>query len=175
VSDSPPAKPGPVIGEFHEVCATFTTPEAMQEAVKRLETSGFDRADLSLPEAAPPPEYATPEGAARPVDTEEDARQARTLHTSGAAVVAAMAAGGAVIATGGALAPAVAAAVVGGGVAGGAAYAISSAANSDEQTDRERKAATGGLVLSVRTPSPAKRGEAEVILNSAGATLIRAR
>jgi len=147
----------------------------MQEAVRQLETSGFDRADLSLPEPTPPTAYATPEGGAKPADTEEDARQARTLHTSGAAAVAAMAAGAAVIGTGGALAPAVAAAVVGGGVAGGAAYAISSAANSGEQADRERKAATGGLVLAVRAPTAAKQGEAEGILSSAGATSVRMR
>jgi hypothetical protein len=76
---------GPPIGTLHEVRATFTDPDAMQDAVARLETSGFDRADLSLPEAMPPIEGTTPESGAKPVDTEEDARQARTLHTSGAA------------------------------------------------------------------------------------------
>jgi hypothetical protein len=175
MTDPAPAEPSPPIGEFHEVSATFTAPEAMQDAVKQLETSGFDRADLSLPEPAPSAAYATPEGGAKPADIEEDARQARTLHTSGAAAVAAMAAGGAVIASGGALAPAVAAAVVGGGAVGGAAYAISSSANSGEQTDRERKAASGSLVLSVRAPTAEKRREAEDILKSAGATSVRAR
>jgi hypothetical protein len=137
--------------------------------------SGFDRADLSLPEVNPPQEFATPETGAKPADTEEDARQARTLQTSAAAAIAAMAAGGAVIATGGAVAPAVAAAVVGGGMFGGAAYAISSASNNEEQEDRERRAATGTLVLSVRTRNEVKRGEAEVILRSAGATSVQAR
>ena len=41
---------GPPIGTLHEVRANFTDPDAMQDAVARLETSGFDRADLSLPE-----------------------------------------------------------------------------------------------------------------------------
>ena len=60
-----------------------TIPDAMQAAVAGLEMSGFDRADLSLPEAMPPAERATPEAGAKPVDTEEDARQTRTLHTGG--------------------------------------------------------------------------------------------
>lgn len=165
----------PPIGEIHEVHATFATPEAMQDAVSRLEMSGFDRADLSLPDVTPPAARATPETGAKPVDTEEDARQTRTLHSSGAAAVAAMAAAGAVIATGGAAAPAIAAAVVGGGMAGGAVFAISSAANSEEQEDREHKAATGTLILSVRAPDAAKRSEAETILSSAGATSVVTR
>ena len=147
----------------------------MQDAVSQLEMSGFDRADLSLPEIAPPAWHATPETGAKPVDTEEDARQARTLQSSGAGAVAAMAAGGAVIATGGAVAPAIAAAVVGGGVAGGAVFAISSAVNSKEQEDREHRAAAGTLILSVRVPDAAKRDEAEMILGAAGATSVVTR
>ena len=67
-------------------------PDAMQRAVARLEISGFDRADLSLPEVMPPAERATPEQGAKPVDTEEDARQTRTLHVSGAAAAVVLAA-----------------------------------------------------------------------------------
>jgi hypothetical protein len=179
----------PVIGEIDEVRATFATPDLMQNAIAQHAMSGFDRADLSLPEVLPPTEFPTPEAGAKPADTEEDARQARTLQTSAAAAIqtsaaaaiqtsaaaaiAAMAAGGAVIATGGAVAPAIAAAVVDGGMFGGAAYAISSAANNEEQDDRERKAATGTLILSVRAPSEAKRSEAEAILRSAGATSVQ--
>jgi len=175
VSDIPQKESGFAVGDVHEVRATFVTPEAMQDAISQLELSGFDRADLSLPEPMPPRERATPEAGAKPADTEADARQTRTLETSGAAAVAAMAVGGAVIATGGAIAPAVAAAVIGGGVAGGAVYAISSAANSGEQEDRERKAVTGTLVLSVRVPSEEKRREAVAILGSAGATWVEMR
>jgi hypothetical protein len=164
----------PIIGEIHEVRATFATPDLMQNAITQLEMSGFDRADLSLPEVQPPAEFATPESGAKPADTEEDARQARTLQTSAVAAIAALAAGGAVIATSGAVAPAIAAAVAGGGMFGSAAYAISSAANNAEQDDRERKAATGTLILSVRVPSETKRGKAEAILRSAGATSVQA-
>ncbi len=162
-------KEGPPIGAVHEVRATFRDPDAMQDAVDRLEISGFDRADLSLPPVVSDAAHPTPEMGAKPVDTDEDARQARTLHTSGAAAAVAMAAAGVVIASGGAAAPAVAAAVVGGGLAGGATYAVSSAASQDEQEDREVKAAQGELVLAVRTPTAEKRAEAEAILRAAGA------
>ena len=140
MSEAAERSEGPAIGALHEVRATFDDPDAMQEAVARLEMSGFDRADLSQPEAVPPAERATPEVGARPVDTEEDARQTRTLNTGGAAAAVGMAAAGVVIATGGAAVPAVAAAVVGAGVAGGVAYAISTASSDDEQADREQKA-----------------------------------
>ena len=173
VSDLHATNRAPSVGAVHEVRATFATPDLMQNAVTQLELAGFDRADLSLPEVLPPQEVATPETGAKPADTEEDARQSRTLHTSGAAAIAAMAAGGAVIATGGAAAPAVAAAVLGGGLVGGAAYVVSSAANNEEQDDRERKAAAGTLVLSVRTPNAAKQGEAEMLLRSSGATSVQ--
>jgi hypothetical protein len=168
MAQTPEENRGPPIGALHEVRATFHDAEAMQAAVTQLELSGFDRADLSLPEAAPTVAQDTPEAGAKPVDTEDDARQARTLHTSGAASLAGMAAAGVVIATGGAAAPAVAAAVAGAGLAGGLASGLSSAANRDEQADRERRAAAGALVLSVRTASAAKRAEAEEILRKAG-------
>jgi len=166
-NDSPP------IGVMHEVRATFSDPQAMQHAVSRLERSGFDRADLSLPEVAQ--SEATPETGAKPVDTDEDARQARTLHTSGAAAAVGMAAAGIVVATGGAAAPAIAAAVLGGGAAGGLAYALTSVSNEGEQLDREQKAASGALILSVRARDPAKRAEAEAILREAGGTSVESQ
>ena len=58
----------------------------------------------------------------------------------------------------------------GGGVAGGIAYGATSIAHQSEQMDREVKAASGALVLSVRTPTAAKRAEAEAILRQAGGT-----
>jgi hypothetical protein len=169
-------KEGPPIGDLHEVRATFDDPNAMQSAVAELERSGFDRADLSLPETIGSGAqetiesggHMTPETGAKAVDTEEDARQARTLHTSGAAASVGLAAAGVVIATGGAAAAAVGAAVVGAGVAGGVAYALTSASNEDEQLDREAKAASGALVLSVRAPTAEKRDEALAVLRAAG-------
>jgi hypothetical protein len=161
-------KEGPAIGPLHEVRATFSDPGAMQEAVSRLERAGFDRADLSLPDVAAPFQRATPEAGAKPADTESDARQARTLHVSGAASAMALAAAAVVIGTGGSILWAVVAAVGGAAIVGGIAYLLSSVANQSEQEDRERKAATGTLVLEVRAPTSAKRSEAQMILQACG-------
>jgi hypothetical protein len=85
-----------------------------------------------------------------------------------------LAAAGITIATGGAAAPAIAAAAVAGGAAGGSVFGVHELANKVEQTDRDDKAASGSLILSVRTPSEAQRSEAESILRGAGATSIEA-
>jgi hypothetical protein len=164
------ATKGPAIGELHEVRGAFATSEQMQAAIQRLSASGFDRADLAVPEAGAPVTRSTPESGAMPADTDEDARQARTLHTSTAAAMAALAGAGVTVATGGAAAPAVAAAVAAGAVAGGATYAVSSAANDQEQSELDLRASMGRLILSVRAPTAAKRSEAEAILRGAGAT-----
>jgi hypothetical protein len=163
------ARPGPAIGVLHEVCGTFTSSEQMQEAIQRLSAAGFDRADLSVPEPNAPVERSTPESGALPPDTEDDARQARTLHTSTAAAGAALAGAGITVATGGAAAPAVAAAIAAGAAVGGATYAVSSAANKKTQEERDARAAGGGLILSVRAPNETKRSEAEAILRGSGA------
>ncbi len=164
---------GPTIGVLHEVRGVFDDSERMSDAVGQLSVAGFDRADLSLPEAAPPPERSTPESGAKPADSDEDATVARTLHTSGAASVAALAAAGITIATGGAAAVAGVAAVAAGAVAGGATFAVTNAADESEQQDRDVKAASGELILSVRAPTLEKMAEAEGILRAAGAIDIR--
>jgi hypothetical protein len=168
-------KEGPAIGPLHEVRATFRHPDPMQEAVSRLETAGFDRADLSLPEVAPLVERATPERGAKPADTEPDARQARTLHVSSTAAAVALGAAAVMIAFGGSIAWVIIAAAVGALIAAGAVYLVSTAANQNEQSDRERRAATGTLILSVRAPTETKQSEAEAILRAAGGTKIEVR
>lgn len=164
------AHPGPAIGELHEVRGVFANSEQMQAAIQRLSASGFDRADLAVPEADAPARRATPESGALEADTEDDARQARTLHTSTAAAMAALAGAGITVATGGAAAPAVAAAVAAGAAVGGATFAVSSAANGQEQAELDDRASLGRLMLSVRAPDAGKRSEAEAILRAAGAT-----
>jgi len=159
---------GFAISDLHEVRARFDHSSAMQEAISQLAVAGFDRADMSLPDDTVSVAQATPEGGAKEADTDEDARQARTVHTSTAASIAAMAAAGVTIATGGAALPAVAAAALAAGAVGGAIYAASSAANNSEQQDRDAKAADGRLILSVRASTPEQRSKAETILRSAG-------
>lgn len=157
-------------GTERSVRATFATADQMQDAVSKLSMSGFDRADLSLPSAEAVQGRETPEAGAQAANTEDDARQARTLGASTAAAVAAMAAVGVTVATGGAAAPVIAAAVVAGGAAGGSVFAVTGAASQTEQKDRENRAASGDLVLAVRATTDARQAEAETILRAAGAT-----
>jgi hypothetical protein len=131
----------------------------MQDAVGRLEVSGFDRADLTLPTETDLPAP----------DTEQDAQQMRTLGASTAATVAALAAAGVTVATGGLAAPAAAAAIAAGGVAGGATYAAQDSANNAEQESQTERAREGDLVLAVRTTTPQKQAQAAEILRRAGA------
>jgi hypothetical protein len=158
------------IAPLHEMRATFASAAQMQDAVRQLSSSGFDRADLSLPSPGLVHGTETPEAGTKPASTEADARQSRTLGASTAAAAAALAAAGVTIATGGAAAPAIAAAAVAGGAAGGSVFGVHELANKSEQTDRDDRAASGTLVLSIRTPSEAKRSEAVSILRAAGAT-----
>jgi hypothetical protein len=170
VDNTPTAAAGPAIGSLHEVRARFASSAQMHEAIERLAVSGFDRADMSVVDPNPDVAHATPESGAKDPDTEEDARQARTMHTSTAASMAAMAGAGITVATGGAAAPAVAVALAAGAAVGGATFAVSSAANEQEQAERDALAAAGRLVLSVRTPTPEKRAQAEAILRGSGGT-----
>lgn len=157
------------IGELHEVRGVFATSDRMQMAIEQLHLAGFDRADLAVPEIAAPPERATPESGAMEADTAEDARQARTMHTSTAAAIAALAGAGVTVATGGAAAPAVAVALAAGAAVGGATFAVSSAANGEEQAELDTRAALGRLVLSARASSPERRDVAVRIMRAAGA------
>jgi hypothetical protein len=164
---------GRAIAGLHEVSGVFSNTEQMQDAIERLTISGFDRADLSVPEVAAPVQRSTPESGAMEADTDEDARQARTLHSSTAAAAAALAGAGIMVATGGAAAPAIAVAVVAGVAAGGATYGVSSAVNGQEQAVLDARAGTGKLVLSVRAPTEAKRSTAEAVLRESGATKLQ--
>ncbi|HVY17524.1 MAG TPA: hypothetical protein VHB27_20045 [Rhodopila sp.] len=145
---------------FREVRGAFARSEDMQDAVRRLSVSGFDRADMTLPTDTALP----------PADTDLDAQQLRTLRSSTAATAAALAAAGITVATGGAAAPAAVAAVAAGGAAGGAAYAAQEFAEAKEQASRDDRAEHGRLVLAVRTPTAAQQTKASDILRAAGAT-----
>jgi hypothetical protein len=160
------------IATLREVRATFATPTQMQDAVGRLSMSGFDRADISLPSPEVLEGAETPESGTKPVATDVDAQQARTLGASTAAAIAAIAAAGITVATGGAAAPAVAAAAVAGGAAGGSVFAARRAADGMEQEDRNNRAATGDLILAVRAPTIEKQAEAKAVLRATGATNI---
>lgn len=174
-SQTNPDKAGPDLTEMvDEVRGTFASDSALQDAISRLTLVGFDRADISLPDATPTSVDATPEQGAKNPNTEDDSRQTRTLHASMAASVGAMAAAGVVIATGGAALPAVAAAVAGGVALGAVTEGITGATNAAQHGSREEAASRGELLLSVRLRDHAQHTAAETAMRDAGATDIAA-
>ena len=175
MSASMSSKPGPVINDtVEEVQAIFPSDAALQDAIARLTTAGFDRAALSLPTATPSAATATPEQGAENPNTDTDQRQMRTLHASMAGSVGAMAAAGVVIATGGAALPAVAAAVAAGAGAGALAHGAERAADNIEHEGREQAAAQGDLVLAVNVSDATSQANAEQAMRAAGATRVEA-
>jgi hypothetical protein len=158
--------------EVQRVLGRFESSAQMEDAIARLTLLGFDRGDLSIAEAATEGRAPLDGEESKTAYTEQDARQARTLHVSGAAAAAALAGAAITIGTGGLGAAAVGVALAAGAAAGGGAFAVSTAANAEEQQDRDDKAASGGLTLTVRVQTPELRGKAEAALRDAGAARV---
>jgi hypothetical protein len=157
---------------IQEVRGVFPSDAALQDAIGRLTRLGFDRASLSLPAANPAPQDATPSGGAENPNTEDDSRQARTLHSSMAATVGAMVGAGVTVATGGAAAVAAAAALGLGAAAGGAVSAGHTALDTMQSENRDAAAASGQLVLSALAPDANAVAKARAAMHEAGATQV---
>jgi hypothetical protein len=167
------AKQGPILSEqVQEVQAIFPSDATLQEAIGRLTRAGFDRAAISLPATNPPAKDATPSAGAENPNTEDDAQQSRTLHSSMAGAVGALAAAGATIATGGAAALALAAAAGAGLVTGGAVSVVHRAVDAAQSDAREDAAQAGQLVLAVNVSSPEDTSLAEAAMHEAGASRV---
>jgi hypothetical protein len=166
-------KPGPVISNtIAEVQGIFPSDAALQDAMSRLTLLGFDRAALSLPTASPRPGEATPEAGAEDPNTEDDARQIRTLQSSMAAAVGAAVGAGLTVASGGAALPAFAAAAGLGLASGGGVFAARTAANDAQHDSRDEAAASGELVLAVNLRDASEAAKAEAAMQEAGATRV---
>ena len=166
MSDQP--KLGPVLNEaIREVRGSFPGEAALQEAMKRLESAGFDRAQINLPvpDAARP----TPAAGAETPLSDTDAQQMRTLGSSTAAAAGAMLAAGATVLTGGAAAVAVIAAAAAGAAAGGGVLAATSAGDTARQDAHEARAQSGELLLSVTLQGDEDPARAESIMRDCGA------
>ncbi len=163
--------PRQTLAVAREVRAVLPTQAALNEAMDALRLRGFDRADLSLPQAAAGASSITEAGASN-TTTEIDRQQARTLGGSTAGVVAAL--GGAVItvATGGAAAVAVGIAAAAGLAAGGATHAALAGGGEDVKADRDIAADKGELVLAVAVRDLEREQAAHEVLAHAGATHI---
>jgi len=157
-------------GPIHQVRGTFPSSEQVQKAIDKLQLAGFDRAFLSLPDRPRIAGEARPELDSTAANTDTDAQQMRTLHTSMAAAVAALAATAVALGTGGTAIIALAGAAAAGAAAGGVMHVASDLPNKSEQQDRDIKADIGVLVLSVEAPSPELMEKAAPIMRAEGAT-----
>ena len=161
-------------GNVREVQGLLPDEGTLQQATQALLTGGFDRGDLSLPEADLPPSEPTQTQTTGSVVDEHDARQLRTAVNSTAGVAAALIGGTvASVATGGAMLPvavgAVAAAVGGGGLAH---LGLQGAADSREAA-HDAKGASGKLILAAIVRDPERERAATEILRREGATEVR--
>jgi hypothetical protein len=168
-------KAGPALATSIDVIeGTFLSDEALQDAISRLERSGFDRADISVGEPATQHGGGSPEQTTENPNTDADSRQSRTLHTSLAASVGAMVGAGVVVATGGAALPAVAAALAGGVGLGAATEGITQATDKLQHQERNEAAAQGRLALSVKLKQPEQEAAALSAMRDAGAVHVEA-
>jgi hypothetical protein len=164
-------KQGPALtSEIQEVQGTFPDDAHLQDALGRLTLSGFDRADISLPQDQAGRTWSTPNaGAENPVD-EIDKTQLRTMGTSMAGYAGAAAVAGATVATGGAAAVALAAAAAVGAGSALLANAAGQAADAVNTEAHDERGRAGTLILAVRVTSADEVAKAEAAMAGAGAT-----
>jgi hypothetical protein len=161
-----------------EVVGVFNEPEALQEAIDELMSSGFDRAELSLLAAEKAVEEKLGHKYRKVAELEDDPVVPRTCYVStesigdaegaliGALVyVGATAAAGAVVASGGALAVAITAAALAGGTGGLLGSVLASLIGDSHANYLQKQLDHGGLLLWVRTWTPEKEQRASEILS----------
>ncbi|MBG0811388.1 hypothetical protein IY145_18725 [Methylosinus sp. H3A] len=168
---------GDETSEVREAVGVFDTAETLQEAIDELQTSGFDRADISLMAGERAVDEKLGHAYQKAADVEDDPEVPRGAYISpesigeaqgalvgGLGYIGAIGAAGLIFASGGTMAAALAAAAIAGGGGGlvGALFAKligeSHAQYLQEQLDR------GGILLWVRTRDEAHEKSAVEIL-----------
>lgn len=170
-------------GTVREAVGVFADVKSFQHAVDELQSSGFDRHDLSMlanekgiegklgkyyvrvHEAADEPH--TRRQAYRPP---EDAGNAKGVLIGTPLYVAATTAAGIVAATGGALAATLGAIAIAGGAAGLIGYVFANKVDKKQQEDLMSQLDRGGLLLWARTSTPDCERKAMEILSKHGAS-----
>lgn len=168
---------------IREAVAVFSDPDKLGAAVSDLQGHGFDRSEISVMAKDDPLAGHTAEayadirqaaedpGAERQaVVGQTDLQQGRILGTSLASVIAAFAAAGITVATGGAAVAAIAAAIAAGGGAGAVGALVGKAADQGQAAYLNDQLQKGGVLLWVRTRSPAAERRATEILRRHGAS-----
>ena len=158
-----------------EVLARFRSPEAMERAIERLKVNGFDRGTLGVPEIDPPVSRATPEAGSAAIATTAGMQQRRVFYTSVLGACAALI--GALIGAeeGWGFGGIVGLAVGLGVVVAIVVELISRAADKSTLRAERRRAASGKLILAVRTRSPESQERATAVLRDAGGEVLDLR
>jgi hypothetical protein len=151
-------------GEVREAVGVFDTADTLQDAIDELQSSGFDRADLSLMTSEHVVEEKLGHKYKKVAELEDNAEVPRTFYVSpesigeaqGALVgalfyVGAIGAAGLVLATGGTLAAALAGAAVAGGGGGLVGVLLAKLIGKQHAEHLQEQLDRGGLLLWVRT------------------------
>ena len=166
------------VPHVREAVGVFDSAEKLQAAIDELESSGFDRAELSLLASADAVENKLGHRYKKVAELEDDADVPTTAYVSTEAIgdaegaliggllyVGAVALGVAVVASGGALAAAITAATIGGGMGGMAGIGLSSFISQHHADYLQEQIEKGGLLLWVRTRDAAHEERAKEILS----------
>lgn len=152
-------------GRPREVFGLFHDRQHLETAAYKLQSTGFNRANLSVAydrnlDGVPDP------GPRDALTTGTDVRRLRSLGTGLAGAVAALAAAGITVMTGGAAAVAFGAAALAGGGAAAGVHALG---------ERDDPADEGHVILIVRATRPELEAEATQVLHDAGADKVWAQ
>ncbi len=163
------------VGAFHDVAA-------LEAAIDELESSGFDRATLSLLAGEDTIAEKLGHRYDRVETVEDDAEVPRIAYISREAVgdaegglvggllyVGAVAAAGAVVASGGTLAAVIAAAAVAGGLGGMIGSSLAGLVGQHHADALQKQLDRGGILLWVRTPDADHEARAVAVLKRHGA------
>ena len=161
-----------------EAVAVFEDAETLQAAIDELQSSGFDRAELSLLAGETAVQEKLGHAYKKAEELEDDASVPRAAYVStesvgdaeggligGLMYVGALAAAGAVVATGGTLAATIAGAAVAGGVGGLAGSALAKLVGDHHGQYIQEQLDHGGLLLWVRTRDKDHEKKATEILS----------
>ncbi len=157
-------------GTVREVQGLLPDEGALQQATYALLSAGFDRGELSLPDARP--NAADPAATESPTD-EHDTRQVRTMLTSTVGIAGALIGGTvASVATGGAMLPVAVAAVAAAAGAGGLTQMGFQGAADTREAAHDAQGARGTLMLSAVVRDAEKEKLATSILRQQGAVAV---
>ena len=162
---------------IREAVAVFDDAKSLEAAIDELESSGFDRAEISLLAGARAVEEKLGHVYLKVDELEDDPSVPRTAYVSresigdaegaligGLLYVGAVVAAGAVVASGGALATAIGAAALAGGSGAAFGALLSRFVGESHANDIEDQLDHGGLVLWVRTTDKKTEERAKLIL-----------